>query len=298
MESSIAGTESISQIILNTINSLFSQLFSSIDQSSFSTLDKLLFIEPDILSDSFLIRIFGSNPTNGILLIVNSLLFGFSIYYCFRLLYANFTASQIEHPYQFIFKLLIFGIIIHFSYFICENFISLNSLISSSICEMGESIFHQDISFSSLAQNLNFMLFPDGTQFDVFSFDGFMRCFISFCLFSLLFSYALRFIMVKIFVLLAPFAFLSLINQSTSWFFKTWIRTLFSLLVIQSFVALILLIIFSLDFHATDIFSKLLCMGSIYALSYMNSYERHILGGISTDVSANMNFMRAIIKTN
>ena len=297
MESSITSTESISQIILNTINSLFSQLFSSVDQSSFSALDKLAFIEPDILSDSFLIRIFGSNPTNGILLIVNSLLFGFSIYYCFRLLYSNFTASPIEHPYQFIFKLLIFGIVIHFSYFICENFISLNSLISSSIREIGESIFHQDISFSSLVQNLNFTLLSDGTNFNLFSFDGLMKCFISFCLFSLLFSYALRFIMVKIFILLAPFAFLSLINQSTSWFFKTWIRTLFSLLVIQSFISLILLIIFSLDFHSTDIFSKLLCIGSVYALSYMNSYVRQIFGGISTDISANINLMRSMIKT-
>ena len=48
---------------------------------------------------------------------------------------------------------------------------------------------------------------------------------------------------------------------------------------------------------STDIFSKLLCIGSVYALSYMNSYVRQIFGGISTDISANINLMRSMIKT-
>ena len=38
-----------------------------------------------------------------------------------------------------------------------------------------------------------------------------------------------------------------------------------------------------------------LCIGSIYALSKANSYVQHLLGGISTDVSANLNIMKGII---
>lgn len=297
MEQTLNNTQNIAQVILNTINTLFNSLFSSIDTSIYSALDDLAFIDTDILSNHSFSNIFGTNSTNGILLIANSLLIAFMLYYCFKLIYSNFTSSQIEHPYQFIFKLLIFGIFINFSYFICENFIYINSLISSSIREIGETIFHQNISFASFIKSLNSIISVNENQFNLFSFDGLMKSFISISLFNLLFSYSLRYIMVKIFILLTPFAFLSLINISTSWFFKIWLKTIFSLLIIQSFISIILLIIFSLNFNSTDVFSRLLCIGSIYALSRANSYVRELIGGISTDVSNHMNFTKSILKS-
>ena len=44
----------ITQTIIDTINSIFSNLFSSIDNNLYSILDKLLFINEDILKESFL----------------------------------------------------------------------------------------------------------------------------------------------------------------------------------------------------------------------------------------------------
>lgn len=290
-------TGNISQIILNTINSLFNTLFSSIDNNIYSTLDNIVFIKNDILEDHFLSHFFGTDSTNGILLIANAFLIAFTVYYCFKLLYSHFSSIQIERPYQFIFKLLIFGIVMNCSYFICGSFVYINYLISSSIREVGETIFHHSISFSTLIQNLSSTLSITESQFNLFSFDGLMKSFISLCLLNLLFSYSLRYIMVKVFVLLTPFAFLSLINISTSWFFKSWFKTLFSLLIIESFVSIILLIIFSLNFNSPDVFSKLLCIGSIYALSRANSYIRQLMGGISTDISNNLQLMKSIIKS-
>lgn len=298
MEESVVGSGNVSQIILNTINELFSGLFSSIDNSVYTALDNLVFIDLDIFNDYFFSRILGTNSSNGLLLIANSLLIGFALYYCFKLLYSNFSATQIERPYQFIFKLLIFGIIVNCSYFICQQFVYINSLISSSICEIGKNIYGKSISFASLVQNLNSIISIEQNTFNLFSFDGLLKSFVSMSLFNLLFSYSLRYVMVKVFVLLTPFAFLSLINYSTSWFFKMWLRSIISLLILQSFVSIILLIIFALDFNSTNILSKLLCIGSIYALSRANSYIRDLFGGISTDVSNNMNMLKTIIKTN
>lgn len=298
MEETIVGNENVSQIILNTINELFENLFSSIDNSVYTVLDDLVFIDLDIFSDNFFSKIFGTSSTNGLLLIANSLLIAFTLYYCFKLLYSNFSASQIERPYQFVFKLLIFGIIINCSYFICQHFVYINSLISSSICEIGTSIFGENISFASLVQNLNSVVSIEQNSFNLFSFDGLIKSFVSMCLFNLLFSYALRYIMVKVFLLLTPFAFLSLVNHSTSWFFKIWLRSMLSLLILQSFVAIILLIVFALDFNSTNVLSKLLCIGSIYALSKANSYIRDLFGGISTDVTNNINMMKSFIKPN
>ena len=107
---------------------------------------------------------------------------------------------------------------------------------------------------------------------------------------------AVIFILIKIFILLTPFAILSLINQSTSWLFKTCFRTLLSLLLQQSFVSIILLILFSVDFNTENVFSKLVYIGGIYALIKANSYMRSLIGGISTDVSANLNLGNKLVK--
>lgn len=292
----LVSTTDLTQTILDTINQIFTNLFSSIDNSMYGILDDLAFINIDILSDTFFEKIFGTNSTNGLLLIANSLLVAFALYYCFKLLYANFVSIQIENPYQFIFKLIIFGIAINCSYFICEKIIYINSLISSSIREIGENIFGQSISFSTFIQNLNSVISIEENTFNLFSFDGLLKSFISISLFNLLFSYALRYIMIKVFVLLTPFAFLTLLNYSTSWFFRTWLKTTLSLLLLQSLISIILLIIFSFQLNFADIFSKLMCIGSIYALIRANSYVQHLIGGITTDVSSNLYLMKAMFK--
>ena len=281
--------------IIETINSIFETLFSSIDTTIYSVLDELTFIDKNILNNSIFQKIFGSTGNNGLLVIANSLLVGFSLYYAIRLIYSYYMNLQIERPYQFIFKLLIFGIVMNCSYFICNQFIQINSFISDAIRTVGLNIFGHDISFSELINKLNYISIKEN-EFNIFSFDGLIKSFISISLFNLIFSYSLRYIMVKVFILITPFAILSLINESTSWFFKTWLRTILSLLFQQSLVAIILLIIFSFNFSSNNIISQLMCIGGIYALVRANSYIRSLIGGISTDVSNNFNIGSKFLK--
>lgn len=296
MEQEITNTTNISQIIIDTINTLLNTLFSSIDNSVYSTLDELSFINTDILNNSLFEKIFGSNSNNSLLLIANSLLIAVSIYYCFKLLYSYFAGVQVERPYQFVFKLLIFGIFINCSYFICETFIYFNSLITDSIREIGENILGQRICFSNLIENLNYNITIDLTNFNVFSFDGILKSLVSVSFVSLLFSYSLRYIMVKVLILLTPFSLITLINNSSSWFFRSWLKIFLALLFVQPFISLILLIIFALDFATPDVASKILCIGSIYALIRANSYVQNFVGGISTDISQNFKFLRGTVK--
>lgn len=289
-------TSALTNSIIQTINSIFQTLFSSIDNSIYKVLDELVFIDSDILNYSIFEKIFGTNTSNGLLVIANSLLIGFALYYGIRLLYSYYMNLQIERPYQFIFKLLIFGIVMNCSFSICKQFLELNSFISQAIQNIGSNLFGCDISFSELIHQLNDVISFEEAEFNIFSFDGLMKGFISFGLFNLIFSYSLRFVLVKLFVLLTPFAILSLINQSTSWFFKTWFRTILSLLLQQSLVAIILLLLFSVDLSSSDILSKLLCVGGMYALIRANSYMRTLIGGISTDVSNNLNIGTHLLK--
>ena len=147
--------QNISYIIFETINNLLNNLLSSIDTTLYEILDELAFIDTNILKISFFEKIFGTSSTNGLLLIANSLLIAFVIYYAVKLAYSNYTSQPVESPHHFVFRLLILGISINSSFFICEQILNINHLLSSSIQELGQSIFGFSISFSKLIEKLN-----------------------------------------------------------------------------------------------------------------------------------------------
>ncbi len=275
----------ITQIIIDTINSIFETLFSSIDNNLYSVLDDITFINSDILQDKNFENLFGTSASNGILLIANSFLLAFILYYAARYLIAHFTFTQTEAPFSFIIKLILFGIAMNFSFFIIQLVIDLNSNVSLAIRSLGENLFHKDICFSELITTINTNIAIDTNSLNIFSLDGLIKGTLSISLLNLVFSYSLRYILIKVFVLLSPFAFLSLTLDKTNWFFKTWFRNLFSLLLIQIIVAIVLLILFSMDYSSTNLFSKFIYVGGIYALIKTNSLVRHFLGGVSTEVS-------------
>ena len=99
--------------------------------------------------------------------------------------------------------------------------------------------------------------------------------------------------MIKIFVLLTPFAILSLILDSTSWFFRAWLKNIFSLLFIQIIVAIVLLILFSMDYSSNNLMTKFIYVGAIYSLIKANSFVRDFIGGVSTTFAQNVeNFFK------
>jgi hypothetical protein len=283
------NAKNITQIIIETINTILQNLFSSIDNNLYEILDDIIFINQDIISDSFFEKILGANSHNGIILICNSLLFGFILYYSIKYLFSHFNYNQIEKPSQFIFKIIIFGICINFSYFFIKEILSFTSNITLAIRGIGEDLFNKNICFSELILEINKSIGISFSSLDVFSLDGIIKISLSSSLLSLVFTYAFRYIMVKIFILLTPVAFLSLILQNTSWFFKSWIRNLFSLLFIQIIVSLVLLILFSMDYSSGNLIIKFIYIGAIYALIKANSFSREFLGGVSTTISQNAN---------
>lgn len=276
----------LTEIILKTINELFSKTFSSIDNSIYSTLDEIAFIKPDILSNNSFKQILGNSSYDGILLICNSLVLGFIIYYAINYLISHLIYSKIDSPKQFVFKCIIFIAIMNSSFWICEEIINIISLITNSLSDISNNLFNLPISFSSFIDNINKKIYISGTDFNIFSFDGIIKSFTSFGLINILFTYSLRYIMVQVFILLSPFAFLSLITNSSEFFFKAWIKSFVSLLLVQLLISIILLLSFSININQN--ISKLLYIGIIFALTRANNYIKEIFGGISTNVSTSI----------
>lgn len=278
-------SQDISQIIINTINTIFENIFSSIDNNLYSLLDELTFINSDILNDKYFQDLLGSSASSGILLISNVLLFAFILYYSIKFLLSHLTYDRIDKPSSFFIKMIIYAICMNSSFFIIQLFIELMSNISLFIRSIGEDLFNQSICFSSLITNINSTISVDTSSLNIFTIEGLIKSILSLSLLNLVFTYSLRYILIKVFVLITPFAFLSLILSNTSWFFKAWLKNLFSLLFIQIIVSLILLLMFSVDFSNTDLFNKFIYVGGMYGLIRANSLVRDFIGGVSTTIT-------------
>lgn len=285
----------ITQIIIDTINTILGNLFGSIDNNLYSILDDISFISSDILDDKNFENIFGTSASNGILLIANSLLLGIILYFSIRYLLSHFTYSQIENPKSFILKLIIYGICMNFSYFLISQFIDIFSNISLAIRNIGEILFKKNICFSELILYINNHISINTSSLDFFSLDGIIKGTLSISLLNLVLSYSFRYILIKVFVLLTPFAFLSNCLSTTSWFFKSWFKNLFSLLFIQIIISIILLLLFSID-YSSNLFSKFVYIGGMYALIKSNSFVRDFIGGVSTTFSQNVNNFSKFLK--
>lgn len=275
----------IVEIIITTINKIFNNIFSSINNSMFSKLDDFAFIDIKILDNKYIKSFIGDFSGGGkIIYLTDALLIAIALYFIIKYFFSTFSGVQTERPFQFIFKLFVFALIINFSYTICFCIINFTNLISSSLQELGKDVVHSNISFAELINKLNNKISISASEnFDLFSFDGMIKTLASIGLLSLLLNYSVRYVLIMFFMISSPLAFLSLINYSTNWIFKAWFKSLFSLLVIQIFLPLIFIVIFSIDMT-----NKILFVGSIYTMTKINDYVRELFGGISSDFSHNL----------
>lgn len=284
----------LSTTIANTINELIQNLFSSIDNNIYSYIDEIIFLTPSSISNNNFEDLF-TTSSNSILVIANALILAYLLYYCVKLFLAYYSGTQVQRPYQFIFKLILCAIIMNSSYFICEQLINITDLITQALQEIGSDFTSKTISFKTLVTELNSVISISGTSLDIFSLTGIIKSFCSIGLISLMFSYAIRLIMVKVFIILAPFAILSCSINSFSWFFRSWFRSFFSLLFMQFFITIILIVTLYLDF-SSNLISKFLYVGSIYALTKSNTYIRSLIGGISTEINTNLSTLKSFLK--
>ena len=283
----------ISQNVFNSINDVFSKIFYSIDENIYNTLDDITFINLEIIENSKINKIIGNNSSEGILLICNALILGIVLYYSINYLISHLTLSRVEKPSQFIFKLIIFSILMNGSIWICMQIVDIVSIVTNSIRQIGESLFKESICFSNFIEIINEKIYVE-ENLNIFSFDGVIKSFVTVGFMNLIFSNSLRYIMIQVFIIISPFGFMCLISGKTEYFFKRWLICFLSLLVEQILISVILILAFSLEKNIDDIIVKLLYVGIIYALIKANTYMNQIFGGISTMITSGINTMKTI----
>lgn len=281
--------------LLESINSIFSSLISSINNNIYTVLDDLIFVNSNIFENSSLNKLLGTTATTGITYVCNSLVAGFVLYYAISLLLSHLTFSQVQRPSNFIFKIILCIAAINTAFDLCYSSIFINSCITNLIRDVGRNLFNTQISFNTLIENLNTTIYADQTAFNLFTFNGLIKAFISIGFVNLAISYSLRYVMIRVFILICPFAILSLSIDKFNWIFKAWCKIFLSLLFLQILVSLILLITFSIEYDPNNVFSQLLYIGSIYALIKANSFLKEFMGGLTTDVNFGMSTIKNLI---
>lgn len=296
MEETILNVTNIIPIVIEIINTLCSNLFTSIDSTVFPLLDELVFIDKNIFSTGDKMEnLLSNSPTNGVLLLANCLFTAFVLYYAARLLISNLTLTPTESPSKFFMRAFLAGIAMNYSLSICKFLISATNLISSFFCELGKSVFGNEISFETLISLLNN---STTNSFDVFTLDGILSGMLSITSFALIISFAFRYILIKVLMLLSPFAILCLSTNSTESFFKSWFKSLLSLLILQVVISVMLLIPYALIRENNNLlFNKILLVGSITALLKSNQFVKEFMGGlgIGTNFQSGLAGIRSII---
>ena len=277
--------ENIINVIISTINTIFSNIFSSIDSNLYESLDDVTFIDSNILKTSIFEKLLNSSGNYTLIYLADSMLVACLIFYIIKYYYSNFVETDVEKPSQFIFKLIIFSVFVNFSYFLFEQLLDIAYFISGGIQEIGKSATSHEVTFQEFIKFVNKKSYMSG-ELNLFSFDGILKSFVTVQLLELMLSYSLRYILLQTLILLSPFIILSLINRSTSWIFKAWGKCILYLIMIQVFIPIVLIIIFSIDDS-----NRILFIAGLYALTRLNSYVREMFGGISLDVGGSFTSM-------
>lgn len=287
--------ENIPEVLNKAISSLINNLLVSVDNNIFSVLDELAFIDSSIIKNKYFASFFTNSFS--IVSLCKALLFGFLIYYAISYFFSFLTCSNFQKPLSFITKLFFSALLIHFSSYICEYLIDFFDLLTNIVRQIGNSLFSTELSFSLIYERLQKVFMQDLTSpFSFFSFDGVLKAFISFGFINLLFTYSVRFIFIKILIIISPFAFLSLALDQSKWIFKIWFKNFIGQLFIQIFICVILLIIFSFQNHANPIITKLLYIASLVCLIKASSFVKDFTSGFTSDVSTSISNIKNIFQ--
>ena len=278
--------------IIENLNSVFTKLFTSIDQNVFNELDKLVFITPKIISDKTTAKLLGHNFLSGTISISVSIALGVLIFYAFKYLLSHLTFENVQNPISFMFKLFISLFIVLNIKIILENIIFLNNEITKEILSLGSGFFEGEVNFSSLIYKINSSLYILDSSFDFVSLDGVIKIIISFGIINLLLEY----VVIKVMCIIAPILVILKSFEDTKYLYTSFIKAFFSILFMQNIVAVILVISTKIEISGYSLMSKLIFLGTIYALIKANKLSTDIFGGISVQNGISIQgMMRGII---
>lgn len=268
------------QDIITNLNYLLEKLFKSVEGEIFKTIDKLIMIEPDVLKQEPLNNIVFENKINGLIIIANTLIIFFVIYYVFKQLISVYNGNKIESIYLFIIRLVIVCIIVNFSYYICKEILNIFNILSESIDIYASDTINKQITFENLKDNI--INIENVLNSDLVSLDGIIKGIISFGSVSILINFSVRYVTIIFLIIIAPLAFVCLCSNLTSGIFYMWGKIMVINLSVQIFIKLLIFIPLAYN-GKNDIMYKIILVGVISLIYKYNIFIKELLSKISNE---------------
>lgn len=236
--------------------------------------------------------IMGNKSVDGTISIAVSVAFGIIIYYSFKFLLSHLTLKSEENPYTFLIRMIIIIIVATNIEEILGTFLKINSLFTKEILKLNSNPYSKETFFSIYVKNLQSNIYNFENGIDFTTFDGILKIFISSGLVTLLFEYAYRYMLVIIMLIISPIMIIFKVIKNTEYIFYSWLKTIVALLFMQNIAAIILMIITYITPATSNISSKLIFIGVIYALIKSNQITNDLLGGMRVQTNISGKFLR------
>lgn len=266
--------------IITNLNYLLEKVFKSIEGEIFKTLDKLTIIGPEILKEEPLKNIVFENKVNGLVIIANTLILFFVIYYVFKQLIGIYNGNKIESIYVFIIRIIIVCIIVNFSYYICEEILNIFGILGESIDTYASDVINKKVTFENLKDSI--INIENIINTDLVSLDGIIKGIISFGSVSILISFSVRYVTVIFLIIISPLAFVCLSSNLTSGIFNMWVKMLIVNLTVQIGIKLLIFIPLAYK-NQNDIIYKIILVGTISLIYKFNIFIKELLARISNE---------------
>ena len=266
--------------IITNLNYLLEKVFKSIEGEIFKTLDKLTIIGPEILKEEPLKNIVFENKVNGLVIIANTLILFFVIYYVFKQLIGIYNGNKIESIYVFIIRIIIVCIIVNFSYYICEEILNIFGILGESIDTYASDLINRKLTFENLKDSI--INIENIINTDLVSLDGIIKGIISFGSVSILISFSVRYVTVIFLIIISPLAFVCLSSNLTSGIFNMWVKMLIVNLTVQIGIKLLIFIPLAYK-NQNDIIYKIILVGTISLIYKFNIFIKELLARISNE---------------
>lgn len=263
--------------LLDNLNVISEKIFKSVDTQIYKILDDIVEIGPDLLTKEPLKNIFFSDKLNGIIIIANSFILFYIIYYILIQLISIYNGKKIPNIYYFIMKVIIIFTLSNNSYFLCNESLDFFKSFSSAINTYGNSITNNNLSFEGLKENI--LSIDDFMKNDLLTLDGLIKGIISFGIVSVLINFSIRYVVVIFLTLISPFAIISYISGSTSGFFKSWIKMYIVNMMVQVVVKCILIIPLVYK-DINSIMYKIILVGSVYLIYKITTFTKELFMNI------------------
>lgn len=259
--------------IINSLNIISEKLFKAVEGQIYEMLDKIIDIGPSILNQEPLKNIFFKDKLNGIMVIADSFILFYIVYYLVIQLISIYNGKQIPSIYYFAVKIIITFVLVNNSYFLCEQTLNFFDAFTNAVEVYGKDVSNQDITFENLKETIlsidNFM------KTDLFSIDGLIKGVISFGIVTVLINFSIRYVTIIFLILIVPFAIMSTVSNLTSGFFKSWLRMYISNMFVQIVIKLLLII--PLMYKQIDsTMYKIILVGSIYLIYKITNFTKEL----------------------